>query len=70
MLAWGGKAMACNRLCNPGRNEHTEECINSPDNLHYGAVCEECGRTVTNEEYSCGEAKCCHADVIPEESYR
>lgn len=36
---------------------------------HPGAVCSECGRTVTQAEYSSGEAMCCHADVVPEEQF-
>lgn len=30
---------------------------------HPGAVCSECGRTVTNGEYSIGESNCCKAEV-------
>jgi hypothetical protein len=34
-----------------------------------GAVCSECGRTVTEAEYSKGESNCCKAPVVPEEEY-
>lgn len=37
--------------------------------LHHGAVCSDCGRTVTNGEYSKGESNCCKKDVVPEEEY-
>lgn len=36
---------------------------------HHGAVCGECGRTVTEAEYSSGESKCCNYDVCSEEEY-
>jgi len=34
-----------------------------------GAVCSDCGRTVTIVEYSCGESTCCKAEVVAEEEY-
>jgi hypothetical protein len=34
-----------------------------------GAVCGECGRTVTEGEYSSGESSCCHAEVTAEEFF-
>lgn len=37
--------------------------------LHYGAVCSCCGRTVTEEEYECGESLCCDDYVTSEEEY-
>lgn len=36
---------------------------------HPGAVCGECGRTVTNGEYSKGESDCCKAEVKAEEEF-
>jgi len=36
---------------------------------HPGAVCGDCGRTVTEGEYSFGGSNCCKADVVPEEEY-
>jgi hypothetical protein len=36
---------------------------------HPGAVCSDCGRTVTNGEYSYGGSNCCKADVVAEEEY-
>ena len=36
---------------------------------HPGAVCSNCGRTVTEGEYSYGGSNCCNADVIAEEFY-
>lgn len=37
--------------------------------LKHGTVCGECGRTMTEAEYSCGESSCCKAEVVPEEEY-
>ena len=37
--------------------------------LHNGAVCLDCGRTVTEKEYSDGETDCHHVEIIPEEDY-
>jgi hypothetical protein len=34
-----------------------------------GAVCSNCGRTVTESEYSSGESVCCGKEVIAEEEY-
>ena len=34
-----------------------------------GAVCSECGRTVTVGGYSTGESTCCKAEVCAEEEY-
>ena len=34
-----------------------------------GAVCSECGRTVTEGEYSYGQSKCCDAEVTAEEFF-
>lgn len=42
----------------------------SSDDLHHGAVCSECGNTMTTVEYSKGESNCCKADVIPAEDYK
>ena len=46
------------------RNEQSEM-----EQEHPGAVCSDCGRTVTNGEYSYGGSNCCKADVVPEEQY-
>ena len=40
------------------------------DKLKHGAVCSECGRTVTEREYSLGESECCKQDVVSEEEYQ
>lgn len=40
-----------------------------PDQEHPGAVCSECGRTVTEGEYSYGGSTCCNTDVVAEEQY-
>jgi hypothetical protein len=42
------------------------EDMNAP---HPGAVCGECGRTVTMGEYSGGQSSCCKAGVTAEEEY-
>lgn len=39
------------------------------NDMNAGKVCSECGRTVTQAEYSSGETNCCHAEVIPEEDF-
>jgi hypothetical protein len=36
---------------------------------HPGAVCQECGRTVTTGEYSIGESSCCRQPVVSQEEY-
>lgn len=36
---------------------------------HHGAVCNNCGRTVSMNEYTSGESKCCKNDVVSEEEY-
>ena len=35
----------------------------------HGAVCEICGRTVTETEYSYGASNCCQGDIVPQEKY-
>jgi hypothetical protein len=40
------------------------------EELHYGAVCSHCGKTVTNREYSKGESDCCGKWVVSEEEYQ
>ena len=39
------------------------------DKIHHGAVCEICGRTVTETEYSYGASNCCQGDIVPQEKY-
>lgn len=34
-----------------------------------GSVCGACGRTVSEDEYSSGESKCCKAEVVAEEFF-
>lgn len=36
---------------------------------HPGAVCSNCGKTVSEGEYSEGQSNCCKQDVVPEEEY-
>lgn len=35
----------------------------------HGSVCSDCGRTVTEAEYSGGQSVCCDAEVCGEEFY-
>jgi hypothetical protein len=37
--------------------------------LHDGAVCRDCGRTVTVDEYRKGQTNCCLRGVVPAEQY-
>lgn len=37
--------------------------------MHPGAVCSDCGATMSEDEYSCGRSDCCGADVCAEEEY-
>ena len=46
------------------RSKPCESCSEKP-----GVVCWECGRTVTEAEYSYGETTCCKSGVVPEEDY-
>lgn len=39
------------------------------DKIHHGAVCEICGRAVTETEYSYGASNCCQGDIVPQEKY-
>jgi hypothetical protein len=36
---------------------------------HPGAVCSDCGETVTESAYSTGQSGCCGKDVVAEEEY-
>ena len=44
-----------------------EEPHNKP--LQHGCVCSDCGKTVTEDEYSKGDTDCCQAMVVGEEDY-
>jgi hypothetical protein len=39
------------------------------DNIRHGAVCEICGRAVTETEYSYGASNCCQGNIVPQEEY-
>ena len=53
----------------PGSGRRPMMADQRPESPKPGTVCSDCGKTVTNREYSSGVSSCCKADVVPEEDY-
>ena len=61
-----GKKDYCSPLCKDALEGERDDDMKA---THEGAVCELCGRTVTEAEYSSGDSDCHTAQVIAEEDF-